>query len=108
MNLDLFGEKAYRKHLAAVVSLVAPVCNLGPDFADNVYEFETELANTMMKRHQAREYDRYYTNTTLDDLYAKANELRSLEDKEENYPEADRSAHVTQYALLIPWMLSSS
>ena len=48
---------------------------------------------------QNREYDQYYTNTTLDDLYKKANELRSLAAKEENYDEAERNFQLSDAQL---------
>ena len=51
----------------------------------------TMLSSHHIAPHHTTRYDQYYTNTTLDDLYKKANELRSLAAKEENYDEADRN-----------------
>ena len=103
---DNFAPKreAWEAHLGKVVALLEGVdgggdggaaaraaAALGPDFVANVVSFEHELAATMMKRAQSREYDKYYTNTTLAGLYEQANELRSLDKKEENYAEAERN-----------------
>ena len=39
---------------------------------------------------QARQYNKYYTNTTLSNLYLQINSLNTLEVKENNYPESER------------------
>ena len=91
-----FEEKRtpFRGHLENVKALVeanVPNANLGDRFVDNVIEFETEIAKFGMKREQSREYDRYYTNTTLQGMYEDIDSLRSLDEKQENYEEADRN-----------------
>ena len=93
-----FGENfapkrdAWRVHIGKVKDLIegSGKIVLGDDFVDNVISFENDLAKTMMKRSQAREYDKYFTNTTLEGLYAEANTLKSLPAKEENYEEGER------------------
>ena len=91
---DNFKEKRdlYRKHLENVVKLVnTNTVYLGPDFVQNVIDFEHELAKYMMKKEQAREYDEYYTNTTLSNLYKNINELASVPEKQNNYIESERN-----------------
>ena len=43
-----------------------------------------------MTPDQSREYDKYYTNTTLDMVCENVNELHSLERKKDNYGDDDR------------------
>jgi len=92
---EKFRDKVslFKEHLTNVQSLLEGSdlkYELGENFADNVIEFETKMADYTMKPDQSREYDNYYTNTTLDMVYEKANELRSLERKKENYVEGDQ------------------
>jgi len=42
---------------------------LESNFVDDVLIFETKLAYINMKQDQARHYDKYYTNTTLENFY---------------------------------------
>lgn len=64
--------------------------NLSPNFVSEVVNFEKKIAYFTMTPEQSREYDQYYTNTTLEKLYQDINKLNSLDKKEENYPENDR------------------
>ena len=49
-----------------------------------------------MTSDQRRQYDQYYTNTTLDNLYLKINELKSYKDKELNYSkEEEKQCYIT-------------
>jgi putative endopeptidase len=90
-----FADKheMYKHHLANVADMINANCstNLDVNFVQNVFTFETELAGYMMKQEQAREYDQYYTNTSLPNLYKKINAMASLKKKQENYPEEKRN-----------------
>ena len=44
------------------------------------------LAHINMYKEQTRKYTEYYENTTLTLMYTSINELKSLSDKEDNYP----------------------
>ena len=83
----------FRQHLTNIASMINANCStiLDVDFVQNVLAFENELALYKMKQEQAREYDQYYTNTTLTNLHIKVNELVSLKEKQENYPEDKRN-----------------
>jgi len=74
----------FREHIQKVVDLVG-VGNFEDDFVNRVVRFETKLAQVSMKPDQSRQFDQYFTITTLDDLKAKVNELKHLKDKNENY-----------------------
>lgn len=90
-----FADKRelFTQHLKNVADMINANCStvLDVDFVQNVLAFENELAIYKMKQEQAREYDQYYTNTTLTDLYTKINDLASLKEKQENYPEEKRN-----------------
>jgi putative endopeptidase len=90
---DNFADKRelFKTHLENVSKMI----NLGDDFVSNVLETEHELAKYKMKQEQSRDYDKYYTNTTLTDLYTKINDLNSNESKEDNYNESDKNFKLT-------------
>ena len=92
---DNFKEKCnlYKKHLENVAKLInaQSVTKLDHDFVQNVIDFENELAKYMMKKEQSRNYNEYYTNTTLTNLYKNINELASLPEKQNNYIESERN-----------------
>ena len=50
---------------------------LRPKFVSEVISFEKKIAYFSMTPEQTREYDQYYTNTTLEKLYQEINELNS-------------------------------
>ncbi|GBG34068.1 Endothelin-converting enzyme 1 [Hondaea fermentalgiana] len=85
---DNFSEQRawYRAHLEKVRDMVG-ASHLEEDFVERVVRFETKLAQITMKRDQSRNYDQYYTITTLDDLPGQLNTLRHLEAKEANFAE---------------------
>ena len=56
---------------------------LDDNFVENVISFENKIADYSMKPDQSREYEKYYTNTTLDNLYKDLNSLNSLPRKQE-------------------------
>lgn len=87
---DNFKEKRelYKQHLQNVAKLIN--MDLGPNFVQNVIDFENELAKYIMKREQSRNYSDYYTNTTLTNLYKNINGLVSLPEKQNNYIESER------------------
>ena len=60
---------------------------MGDNFVNNIIFYETEISKYTMTPEQSREYDKYYTNTTLDELYLNINELKSLDSKKDNYSE---------------------
>lgn len=98
---DNFAEKRqmYRDHLNKVYHLVNTNCLpgtfLSDSFVEDVISFEQDIAYYKMKQEQARQYDQYYTNTTLTDLWAKINELKFLPEKDLNYPESNRGFQLT-------------
>ena len=71
----------FKEHLTKVAALVG----LETDFAERVMRFETKLAQISMKPDQSRQYDQYFTVTTLDGFLSGANEMKALADKLENY-----------------------
>lgn len=98
--LEEFKEKChlFKQHLHKVSGIIEDNCSLklDPEFAERVFRFETEIATYTMKPDQSRKYDEYYTNTTLSQLYQQLNSLNSLEEKETNYPEAERNFQLIQ------------
>jgi predicted metalloendopeptidase len=80
-------RKSYLQHLSKVRDIVnkAIPVPLPENWDKQVMQFETELAFYTMKPSQRREYDKYYTSTTLTDFYVNINNLNSLPSKEENY-----------------------
>jgi putative endopeptidase len=95
-----FEEKLnmFRKHLENTNNILKNHnIFLDEDFVNNVINFETMIANYTMKPNQAREYNKYYTNSTLEDIYMKINSLNSLPRKqEENYEENDRDFKLSE------------
>eukprot|EP00943_MAST-04B_sp_MAST-4B-sp1_P002635 g2635.t1 len=98
---DNFATKRelFKTHLQNVVKLVNEndtenQVKLSDTFVQDIIDFENELASYLMKRAQSREYDRYYTNSTLTEMYEKINDLNSLPEKETNYEEANRNYRV--------------
>ena len=89
-----FAEKFkdFKQHLTNISQIInsSTGTSLDTDFVQNVIDFETEIAKNKMKEDQTRHYDEYYTGTTLTNLYQKINELNSLKEKQENFPEDKR------------------
>lgn len=82
----------FKDHLTKIKSLLEPFSvTLDEHFEDNVLDFETKIAGFTMKPDQSREYDKYYTNTTLDGIVENINDLNSLPNKQDNYEESDRN-----------------
>ena len=103
---DNFSKKRdlFKVHLENVAKLIEKndadkSVQLSDTFVQDVLDFENELASYLMKRAQSREYDRYYTNSTLTDMYEKINDLNSLPDKESNYEEANRNYRVNDQTI---------
>ena len=89
---ETFKDKMelYKNHLSNVEKILKENdIKLSDNFVENIILFETTLSRYLMTPAQSREYDGYYTNTKLNDLYTKINELRSLESKKNNYDEKD-------------------
>ena len=89
-----FQEKltAYKQHLTNVKNILKLFSiELDDQFEQHVLYFETKIADYNMSPDQSREYDKYYTNTTLDEIVEQINELNSLSNKQENYEENDRN-----------------
>lgn len=76
--------KEYLSNVKSITEKNADI-KLNDNFVNNIINFETKIARYTMKPDQQREYDKYYTNTTLNNLHTKINELRSLDSKKENY-----------------------
>ena len=82
----------YKDHLTNVKNILKLfTIELDDQFEQHVLDFETKIADYNMNPDQSREYDKYYTNTTLDGIVEKINELNSLSKKQENYEEIDRN-----------------
>ena len=88
----------YRKHLENVFKIINQNTKykLDPNFVDNVLKFDFELAKYTMKPKQLRQYNKYFTLTTLTDLYNNINSLVSLPDKNENYNEDEQIITITK------------
>jgi len=80
---DNFAEQRtqFKEHLTKVAALVG----LEDDFAERVMRFETKLAQIRMKPDQSRQFDQYFTVTTLDGFVSGVNEMKALADKLPNY-----------------------
>lgn len=89
----------FSKHLENVKGILNSE-ELSDTFVEDVLKFENLLADYSMTQSQSREYDSYYTLTDLTGLYTDLNELKSLEGKEENYPE-DRNFKLSDEKLEI-------
>ena len=88
-----FEEKLqmFRKHLENIKNILKNHnVVLDENFVDNVVNFETMVADYTMKPSQRREYNKYYTNSTLENVYKEINSLNSLPEKMENYKDDDR------------------
>lgn len=92
---DRFTDKLelFKQHLTNIASLVnaSSTTILDSDFVQHVLDFESELALNKMTDEQTRQYDVYYTGTTLTDCYKKINELNSVPEKQLNFPEDKRN-----------------
>ena len=90
---DNFSDKLtqFRKHLENVMAILQrdTTVSLDRDFVEDVIDFETQIAKYTMKPDQSRQYDQYYTNTTLGGLIRELNKLNSLSDKMDNYIDSD-------------------
>jgi len=88
-KLPKFEEKLelFRKHLENIKNILQNYyISFSDNFVDNVINFEKKIADYTMTPDQQREYDQYYTNTTLEDIYTNINSLNSLSRKlTENY-----------------------
>eukprot|EP00656_Telonema_subtile_P057764 TRINITY_DN9582_c0_g2_i6.p1 TRINITY_DN9582_c0_g2~~TRINITY_DN9582_c0_g2_i6.p1 ORF type:complete len:570 (+),score=235.42 TRINITY_DN9582_c0_g2_i6:80-1789(+) len=67
---------------------ISTMCEFGEDFAERVVRFESKLATINMKPSQSRNYDQYFSVTTLDGFISELNSLKHLEDKLDNYSTA--------------------
>lgn len=59
------------------------------NFVEKVVGFEKMLAEITMEREQSRDYDKYYTNTTLINFYEKINDLKAHPNKQNNNDKID-------------------
>jgi len=76
----------FKEHLAKVADIIG-ADKLEPDFANKVIQLETKLAQISMKPDQSRQFDAYFSITTLDGLISDVNTLNHLKDKDANYAE---------------------
>ena len=88
-----FSDKItlFRQHLINVKQILDKFTTIDSNFVDNVLEFENNIADFTMTPDQSREYDKYYTNTTIHDFSKEINNLNSLPRKQENYNEKERN-----------------
>ena len=97
-SVEYYKSKAYdnklnlfKKHLSNVVNILKKNdIIISESFQEDILEIENEIASYSMFPDQARQYNKYYTNTTLSNLYLQINSLNTLEVKENNYPESER------------------
>ena len=88
-----FADKLvlYREHLKNIEQLVnSQGLTVSKEFVNDIIDFETAVAKFSMTPAQSRNYDQYYTTTTLENLYLQINTLRSLSTKQDNYPVEER------------------
>lgn len=87
----------FKKHLQNVYDIMTNNgIELIDGFVENVFNFEMLLSMIKMKDEQSRDYDKYYTNTSLIEFYSCANQLNSHPDKENNYlDEPDTNNNLT-------------
>jgi len=71
----------FREHLTRIGTMF----EFDADFAERVIRFETKLATINMKQSQSRQYDQYFTITTLEGFISDINSMKHLEEKLENY-----------------------
>jgi len=71
----------FKEHLDKIAALVG----LEADFAERVMRFETKLEQISMKPDQSRQFDQYFTVTTLEAFPSGVNELAALAEKLDNY-----------------------
>jgi len=76
----------FQIHLDNIASIIGGE-KLEPDFAERVIRFETKLAQITMKKDQSRQFDKYYSLTTIDVVVSNLNEHRFLEEKLANFAE---------------------
>jgi putative endopeptidase len=83
----------FKTHLESINNIINNNTNitLTTNFVEDVIDFETKIANYTMTPDQSRNYDKYYTNTNLNELYSNINQLNSLDEKNNNYPEDNRN-----------------
>jgi len=96
---DKFEDKRqlFKDHLTKIKNILEDsYVSLNSGFVDNVLEFEHMIADFTMTPDQSREYGKYYTNTTLDEIYKNMNDLNSLPRKQENYEENERDFKLTK------------
>lgn len=88
----------FKQHIQNVADIINTTTSvhLDSNFAQNVFEFEQQLARYKMKSEQCRRYDEYYTNTTLTDLYSNIDNLASISDKCNNYTEEENNFCLTE------------
>jgi predicted metalloendopeptidase len=87
-----FSDKMtlFEEHLKNVKQILEKFTTIDSNFVNNVLEFENKIADFTMTPDQSREYDKYYTNTTIHDFSKEINNLNSLPRKQENYNEEER------------------
>ncbi len=87
-----FSDKMtlFEEHLKNVKQILEKFTTVDSNFVNNVLEFENKIADFTMTPDQSREYDKYYTNTTIHDFSKEINNLNSLPRKQENYNKEER------------------
>jgi len=80
---ELFAEQ--RGQFLAHLGRIKDMFSLEEDFPERVMRFETKLAQISMKSDQSRQYDQYFTVTTMEGFLAGVNDMKSLAEKGENY-----------------------
>jgi len=79
-------REMFKRHLESICIMIG-ADHLQDNFVERVIRFETKLAQITMKDEQSRNYDKYFTATTLSSFVAEINLLKSLDQKENNYDE---------------------
>lgn len=82
---DNFAEQ--RKWFEEHLKRIGEMCSFEDDFGERVQRFERKLALIQMKPAQSRNYDQYFSVSTLDGMIEDINSLNHLADKLDNYSE---------------------
>eukprot|EP00658_Telonema_sp_P-2_P027075 TRINITY_DN2098_c0_g2_i3.p1 TRINITY_DN2098_c0_g2~~TRINITY_DN2098_c0_g2_i3.p1 ORF type:complete len:684 (+),score=226.03 TRINITY_DN2098_c0_g2_i3:219-2270(+) len=85
--------EAQRTMFSSHLGLVGSMLEFEPDFAERVLRFETKLATIQMTPSQSRNYDQYFTVTTLDKFISEVNSLNHFDGKLDNYDNAAEPEH---------------
>ena len=79
--------KGIRDNFMNHLNNIKNILNLSDNFSVNVFNFEKKIAYHSMKSEQKREYETYFTKTTLTNFYENIGALKTNSNKLKNYGE---------------------